>query len=311
MMRHSLSLLFCCLLWALPTAAQNDVSLPAGVAPLTSEDAAALDAMQGCSDPGAFHTLALQLPPEAFVAAYYGPNHAHRMTALYTARYLADPWPVLDYLAAFMNARHHRAAALAAESLLHALAHIDALRAQGTFEAVPGHIAQLHAEVLRTARNRDNSRDIRTMALRAAHLLGQWLHNPPSDAVSALLKSNDPLIRAQALRFFAVPLLPEQVSLVGRMALGDGDLLVRGLATGMLCENALAQQVDAPSADLANVMRALLEEADITPDAAAALFACLANFSHAARAALTDQIAAHPNPALQDFWRAMSTPQTP
>jgi hypothetical protein len=287
----------------LPATARNETALPPGIASLSAQDAAALDRVIGSKDPAVFQTLGITVSPQGLIAAFYGNSRSRRLAALQAAGNLPDPWPVVDYLVSFLQARQYRAAALAAHSLELALETIARAHAQGALEVTSGQIRQVSLQLLKVAARRELSRDARVVALRACRVLATFLPTLSPDTAS-FLNDDDPLIRSQALAFFSLPLSESALRAVGRAAIDDSDVQVRGQAVGILCENALALQVERPSADLEKLMRALIEEHAVS-DAVATLMPCLARLPYESRQVLTDQLASHPNPDVQRLWNTL------
>ena len=132
-------LIACALLLTATSAGSEDEW--AGSSP-TPETVRAIELVVGNPDPAAVQRLAGVLAPPQLIAAIHRGDRTQRLAALEACGHLADPWPVLPYLAAVMSARERQAASRATEALLTDLARESSAPDRST-DLVPGQAAQL------------------------------------------------------------------------------------------------------------------------------------------------------------------------
>jgi hypothetical protein len=135
--------------------------------------------------------------------------------------------------------------------------------------------------------------------LRARGFAREW------EPLDDLLDDTEPGIRRAAVAFLGVPLGKDELGRLVDLVSDDGDPLLRGQVAALLCENALAHGVDAPSKDLAALLRELLDDREIPADGIVPVLACLVRFPVAARVDLIDLALKHPDSAVGDFWEAV------
>jgi hypothetical protein len=297
---HRIACVAACLVAAAALAAADPPD-PTSPGPLTAEAARRLDLAVGDPDPSIGSRLAAALTAEQITAAMYAGTRGERIVAIDAAEHLADPWPILPHLAAFLRAPERAAASQAAASLLGALARV-AGRPSGAAELVPGQADQLVRTLLDAAKDDVLATDLRVAALQAIRLLAEIAHRP-FPPPEPLLRDAEPAVTSAAIALLAPPLAEGSLAILAEIAGKGADPLVRGQAVGALCENALHHGVAAPSADLAKLIRGVF----VTSAPAASLLpalACVSRFPPAARSGLVDLALAHPDPAVQRFWES-------
>lgn len=257
----------------------------------------------GDPDPGVLHRLAEALPPAELVAAVYRGSRSQRLTTLEAAAYLADPWPVLPFLAAVMGASERQAASRATGSLLAALER-QQRTLSGAADLVPGQAAQLVEQLSGIAADDRLDPDIRTSALGAMSIVAT-IDGAPHPPGAELFEDSETAVRGAALAMLEPPLGDDQLALVAVMAAGDVDRMLRGQAAALLCENALAHGVTAPSPDLRKLLSAVLGDPASPPEAIASVLGCLARFAPASRADLVEAALGNPAPEVERFWREL------
>jgi len=282
-------------------AAKGDPVAPPGQ--LTAESKRLLARAVGEADAGIGARLATLLTSEQIIAAMYRGNRAERLVALEAAAHLSNPWPVLPFLAAFLGAEERGAASQAAASLLAALDTLAA-RPAPAGEVVPGQTAQLVRSLFAVAENDVYALDLRVSALVAIRTLGEisrTAHVPPN----ALLESTEFPIVSASMALLSPPLNDAALSTLATIAESSNEPLLRGQATGLLCENALFHRVAKPSDDLAALIRGVFD-AKLPGAALLPALACLCRFPPEAQSGLVDLALAHPDPAVKRFWDASS-----
>jgi hypothetical protein len=274
-----------------------------GAAAPDEATSAAIQRAVGNPDPGSLSRLASEASPPQLVAAIYRGARSERLTALEAAGVLVDPWPVLPFLAAVMGAPERQSASRATASLL---ADLDRCRTEfgDPSDLVPGQAEQLAEQLFAVAGNRRVDPDIRASALAAVAAISQ-IDGQPRTAGAELLGDAETTIRGAAMAMFEPPLPDPQLGLVAEMAAGDKDRILRGQAAGLLCENALAHGVKAPSPDLRKLLLALLGDVQAPPEGIAPILGCLARFPPAARADLIDVALRHPATEVRSYWEAL------
>lgn len=257
----------------------------------------------GDPDPGALRRLAVAIAPAELVAAIYSGSRSQRLAALEAAAFLADPWPVLPYLAVVMGAAERQAASRATGSLMAALVRVQS-SGRGTADLVPGQAAQLVEQLFGIAADDRLDLDIRTSALDAV-LIVSTIDGAAHLSSAEFFEDPEAAVRGAAMAMLEPPLGDDQLARVAVMAAGDDDRMLRGQAAALLCENALAHGVTAPSPDLRKLLTAVLGDLASPPGAIAAVLGCLARFAPASRADLVEAALRHPAPEVESYWKEL------
>ncbi len=299
-MRRTLTLVFAAV-WLLSalSVVSDDVVLPEPLA--AGARKTLLDAV-GDPDPVVPHRLASTLTMQQLTCAFYSDDRAARLIALDAAGSVEDPWSLLSYLAALMGARDRQVAARAAQSFVHRLR--ESLERVELAEVVPGQAQQIFAQLDALSRDVRLDVDIRTAALESMRMLGENGHARAVDMIP-LFEEDDIAIRRHALAILAPPLGDNVLVRLAQVATDDEDLRLRGQAAALLCENAVAHKVKAPSKDLNRILGAVLGDGEIPGDGIGPVLSCLASFPSEARVDLLDIARSHPSPSVVQFLKDM------
>jgi hypothetical protein len=288
------------LLSAVPAGSEDEWT---GSSP-SPETARAIEGVVGDPDPAAVQRLAGATAPPQLVAAIYRGDRAQRLAAIEACAHLPDPWPVLPYLAAVMSSQERQAASRATESLLGDLAREASAPGRCT-ELVPGQAAQLVEQLARIADDERLDPDIRASALSAIGMVSA-IDGAPHPPDAELLEDPEDAVRGAAMAMLAPPLEESEIQPVAEMAAGDESRMLRGQASGLLCENALAHGVTAPSPDLRKLLATVVGDPASPPDAVAPVLGCLVRFAPAARADLVEAALGHPSPEVRKYWEELT-----
>jgi hypothetical protein len=147
--------------------------------------------------------------------------------------------------------------------------------------------------------------DIRVSALagvQSLHILGNALEFFPLE----LLKDDETVIRGGGLALLEPPMEENSLVMLAKMVGQDNDLWLRGQAAALLCENALAHGVRAPSNDLTEVMESVLGNDEVPAGAIGSVLSCLSHFPTETRVDLIDLAMGHPDPSIKAFWKSLN-----
>ncbi|MCP4605517.1 MAG: hypothetical protein GY847_34185 [Proteobacteria bacterium] len=272
--------------------------------PLDSKVQNPLIDVQGDPDPLIPHRIARLLTPEQLRSAFYKGTRTERLVALDAAGQLNDSWSVLPYLGALMGARDRQVASRAAQSLVISLTK-ETQKHVVSSETVPGQAKQLAEQLLSIARDVRLDLDVRTSSLVGIELLKMQGHTIQPD-LSDLLEEDEVVIRRAVLATLEPPIAENILAGLAGMTIGDDNLRLRGQAAALLCENALAHGVEAPSEDLARVLSTVLGNAEVPADGIGPIMGCLARFPARARIDLISLARSHPDPAVEQYWKALN-----
>ena len=300
-MRRLHSIVFCTAIVAAVTAAGSDDEWT-GAAP-SAQTSKAIERVVGDPDPGALSRLATVVSPPQLIAAIYRGDRAQRLTALEACGHVADPWPLLPYLAAAMSAPERQVASRATEALLDGLARESSSPASAT-DLVPGQAAQLVEQLVAVALDERLDPDVRASALAAISYV-KAIDGAPHPVDTELLEAPETAVRGGALALLVPPLDESLLQPVAEMAAGDRDRVLRGQAAGLLCENALSHGVSAPSPDLRKLLSAVIGDPTSPPEGVAPVLGCLVRFSPASRADLIETALRHPSPEVASYWKEL------
>ena len=262
----------------------------------------------GNADPALPRRLATRLNPDQLVAAFYHGSRIERLVALDVAATGSDdPFFLAPSLASLMGAADRQVASMAARALF-AIVRAAVSRPDGLDEVIPKRAAQLTEQLRNVAVDRRLDLDVRQIAIQLIEPLqekqgieerGDWALDMLDDEESA--------IRRQALGVIYLPLSEPAVSKVLKVATQDTDLLTRGDAAVLLCENAVAHRVSEPSADLVDLLQSTIQTPKIPVDVLGGILSCLSEFTGAKRETLLDLVTAHPDPAVKQYWNQLKT----
>jgi hypothetical protein len=269
---------------------------------LAPETRTLLQGAIGDSDPASPCRLAGRLELAQLMSAIYTGSRTERLLALDALRCLDNPWPMLPYTAALMGARERPVASRAALVLVNGLSD---LIGKPDLEVVEGQVAQLAGQLLSLARDVRIDLDIRVSALAGVQSL-QVFGNPFKIFPLELLEDSDAVIRRAGLALLAPPMEENTLVRLAKMVGQDDDLWLRGQAASLLCENALAHGVRAPSHDLAQVMKSVLGDDEVPAGAIGAVLGCLSHFPREVRVDLIDLAMGHPDPSIKEFWKSLN-----
>jgi hypothetical protein len=256
----------------------------------------------GDPDPASACRLADNLAPGQLISAIYIGTRVERLIALDAAGCLDNPWPMLPYVAALMGARERHVASRASFVLVNSL---SGLTGKPYLELVEGQVAQLVTQLLLLARDMRLDLDIRVSALagvQSLHTIGNQVKTIPLE----LLEDDDTVIRRAGLALLEPPMEESTLIVLAKMVGEDDDLGLRGQAAALLCENALAHGVRAPSKDLTGVMESVLGNDEVPAGAIGSVLSCLSHFPTETRVDLIDLAMGHPDPAIKTFWKSLN-----
>jgi len=255
-------------------------------------------------DPAALRVAARALTPRDLLTAIYRGDRSQRLVAVSAAGYLGDPLPMIPYLVALGGARQRETASRAAHALLLSLERLES----GT-EAAPELIAaqarQIAGQSLDLARDERLDLDVRVMGVETARRISALAGVDPE--LEALLSNGCSALRGAALAGFAPPLSESALAAVAGMVERDASPILRGQAAGLLCENALAHGVEAPSPDLARVLKGAIANREIPAEGIAPIMACLARFSPRARSELVEGMLGRGDEELDALWEDLTS----
>ncbi len=299
-MRIALTLIVAAVwLFSAVTVVSDDVAAPQ---PLAAGARKTLLAAVGDPDPVVPHRMASALTMQQLTSAFYSDDRAARLIALDAAGSVEEPWSLLSYLAALMGARDRQVAARAAQSFVQRLR--ESLERVELAEVVSGQVQQIFGQLNALSRDVRLDVDIRTSALESMRMLGDKGY-ARAIAMISLLEDDDIAVRRHALAILAPPLEEKVLVRLAQMATDDEDLRLRGQAAALLCENAVAHNVKAPSNDLRQILGTVLGDGEIPGDGIGPILSCLASFPSEARVDLLDIARGHPSPAVAQFLKSM------
>jgi hypothetical protein len=289
----------CLLLGATSVRSDSALTLPPG-----EETRSVLAVDAGDPDPVTPHRGARRLDLVEIGRAVYRGSRSEQIAALNAlAGRLEEERAALGLLAALMNAGDRGVAGRAAYALETQLARL-AGDPVGFAEVPPAQVAQLLGQLFETARDTRLDLDIRIVSLEGIALLGRQGFAIDESLFVALLEDDEPVVAETALGCLGLPLADETLLRLSEIERGPR---FSALVGGVLCENALAHGVEAPSDDLATLLMRLIEDDDVPSEAVAPILACLARFSTTARVDLVDAARGREDPALDAFWKALSS----
>ncbi|MBN2527124.1 MAG: hypothetical protein JXR76_12075 [Deltaproteobacteria bacterium] len=270
---------------------------------LSSEGRKLFSTGEGAVDETTFVRIASRMALDDFRAALYGSNRAYRRIALNAAAYVDDPWVYIPYLVSFLSAAERQSASEAARAMFTALTRVFDLR-RSPFVPLKKQAAQLNLMLLEVATNTSLEPDVRVQAVRFAARIEE-MSGGGGVNMTQLLSAEDEDLRLATLGVLTLPLKPTYLQQVAKLATQDESLPVRGIAVGLLCENAHSHSVAKPSSDLKDVVVDLLNASN---DALviAPILPCIARFPYRTRAELTDRINNCGNEKVIKYWKTLS-----
>ncbi len=261
-----------------------------------------LDFVIGNSDPGACRKVAGKLSAMEIVTAMYRGGRSTRLAALEVAGYVDHPWPILPYLVALMTASERQTASRSTQAMLRCLQRVSSSPA-GPADVIEGEFEQLATALFEVADNHLLASDLRASALCGVRMIDSMTERryEPSQAH---LEDGNGAVRAAAIGLLDPPLGDGVLGTLARIATSSDEIpMLRSQAVGLLCENALAHGVKAPSRDLAKIIRSLLA-ADLNAEAVLPILGCLRRFPPDVRAELVGLALKHSDPAVGKFWES-------
>lgn len=243
---------------------------------------------------------AATLSPDLLLKRIYEGGRAERLVALEAAAYTSDPWPVLPYLAALMGARDRGTASRSARALVKCLS-MSAAAPYRDSEVVSGEAAQLAEQLHEIAGDARLDADIRASAVHGIGILAAFERNAAA-RVKDLLSDDEIEVRRSAFGLVTPPVADDLLKEVAKMAKIDADKGLRAQAAALLCENALAHGVKAPSSDLTEILKAALGDQETPAEGAASILICISNFERASTADLIDLALKNPDSSVLEFW---------
>jgi len=262
--------------------------------------AAILGGAVGNADPSALHGVAARLSADELVTAAYRGDRTQRLVALGAAAELDYPWPVLPYLAALMGARERQIASRAAAGIERGLDRA-AQRRGGDGDVASGQLEQLAGILMGVASDAGIEADLRAVALGGLSSLRRMGGARPRTPLG-LLEDPEPAVRRGAIAMIEPPLAEDDLAALLAVATDDVDGVLAGQAAGLMCENALAHGVKAPSPDLEKVLAEVIASAE-DPAALCPLLACLVRFAPEARSSLVTAALRNPDPRVERYWQ--------
>lgn len=280
-------------------------AMPDPVAPpgaLDTQTIRLLDSVLGNPDPGACRKVASKLNATEIITAMYRGGRSTRLAALEVAGYVDHPWPILPYLVALMTARERQTASRSTRAMLRCLQRISS-GPSGPADVIEGEFDQLATALFEVADNHLLASDIRASALCAVGMIDNMTEQKYEPSQAHLENEND-AVKAAAIGLLDPPLGDGVLDTLARIATSSDEIpMHRSQAVGLLCENALAHGVKAPSKDLSKIIRSLLS-ADPGAEAVLPILGCLRRFPPDARADLVSLALKHPDPAVGRFWES-------
>ncbi len=280
-------------------------AMPDPVAPpgaLDTRTIRLLDSVLGNPDPGACRKVAGKLSATEIITAMYRGGRSTRLAALEVAGYVNHPWPILPYLVALMTARERQTASRSTQAVLRCLQRISS-GPSGPADVIEGEFDQLATALFEVADNHLLASDLRASALCGVGMIDSMTERryEPSQAH---LENENGAVKAAAIGLLDPPLGDGVLATLARMATSSDEIpMLRSQAVGLLCENALAHGVKAPSKDLAKIIRSLLLT-ELDAEAVLPILGCLRRFPPDARADLVGLALRHPDPAVGKFWES-------
>jgi len=270
--------------------------------PLSEEAAAQLRRAVGNADPGVVARLAHSLAPSDILAAIYRGGREQRIIAVEAAGYLEDPWPMIPYLVALMTAGERQLASRSAGALVMAMERSVSRPPDGVRQP-QARVRQLAGALEMVALDDRLALDIRCAALRVIGLLSH-LSGVKIEPPAPLFDDPEEALRGAALALLEPPLEEDVLGRLVKLAKGETDPVLRGQAARLLCENALAHGVEAPSSDLEKVLIQVVESAK-GPNETLSLLGCLARFPPEGRASIVDAAMKHQDPSIGKYWEGL------
>lgn len=267
---------------------------------LSSADKAVLASVVGNDDAAVLRRVVRKLGAEKLISAFYQGSRSERLAALDAAAYVEAPGDILPFLVALTAASDRQTAARAAASFISIM--YDARLDVRAAEMIPAQAAQLISQLTPIARNGRLDADIRVAAAFGIGRLADRAKMTDFSWSLPLFDDADAMIRRMAVGMQRVP-LADDILLKAAEAVGDSDPAVRGISATLLCENALSHGVKEPSDDLTEVLKKVVQDAEIPADMLAGVFVCLNRFSSARdrRHAIIDAAASNENPDVAEL----------
>lgn len=273
---------------------------------LNGQSSRTLIATVGNPDPAVLHRVHDTLAPGQETAAFYRGTRVERLAALdAVAKTRQAVFDVLPILAALMGANDRQTASRASLALNEILRRV-ADDVEGMGELIPGQASQLISQLVPLAIDPRLDVDIRGVALQGILVLEPRTGRQDRPWMESLLKDDDPAIRRIAVGMLTPPLPSLLLSVLASIAQEDPDLLTKGNAAGMLCENALEHGVTDPSDDLAAILKGTLGNPEAPADALGGTLACLLRMEGTNRNTLVDVALKHPDPSVEAYWNTIN-----
>ncbi len=246
--------------------------------PLSAQDRALLASAVGNSDESALLRLASRLGTQKLVYAFYKGTRQERLIALDAAAFLEEPSDILPSLIALMGAQDRQTAERAAATVSSVLVAPKSVENK-EIKVIPNQAAQLMSRFQGLALDTRLEADVRVVAATAWESLAGLGKTSDLKWSIPLIDDAELAVRRTAVGLQQVPLSEELLMKFAKTAKGDPDPNARGLASTMLCENALAHGVKDPSQDLAALLIGSVRDDAIPVDIEAGIFSCLTQFS--------------------------------
>ena len=273
---------------------------------LTKASRRRLNAAAGASDPAIPYRLAESLGPGQLRAAFYQGTRRERLVALDAAAECRNtPFWLASSLVALMGAEDRQVSSLAARAVDAIVRRADG-HPEGYREVVPGQALQLISQLMPLAQDRRLDTDIRIIAMAVIRSLSVVAETTEPAWPVPLLSDTEVVVRRQAVGDLTPPFSDEILAKLAGLVVNDMDLVVKGYAAGLLCENALAHGVRDPSADLTEYLKTTLQTPGMPVTAMGGILACLSQFDGKNRTALVEIAIAHPDPAVKRLWSTLS-----
>ncbi|MFO8073148.1 MAG: hypothetical protein R6V85_14850 [Polyangia bacterium] len=293
----------CCLLATALWSAAADSRRPAPGRENSRGAREVLRRLDADPDPAAVRVAARALTPRDLLTAVYRGDRSQRLVAVSAAGYLDDPLPMIPYLVALSGARQRETASRAAHALLLSLDRLES-GPEAAPELIGAQARQIAGQSLDLAKDERLDVDIRVVGVETARRVSALGGVEPE--LEGLLADGCPALRGAALAAWTPPLSKSALAAAAEMVERDESPMLRGQAAGLLCENALAHGVKAPSPDLIRLLRGAIADRTTPAEGVAPIMACLARFSPRARSELVEGMRDRDDEALADLWEELT-----
>lgn len=289
-------------LFILPWTGQSENNQPIEAADTDPQQL--LRAFWGSTDPARVCQMQRRLPISQLKSLMYGSDRALQLLAIDACECLEDPWPVMSHMAALMGARQRQVAARASLGLLNGLSRFG-VADLWDMEIISARLKQLAGQLTSLADDSRLDLDVRVTALIALSILLDWEPALDFSPLKYLDDEQSP-VRGAAMSLISLPAERETLIRLANIAANDPDLILRGRAAALLCENALSYNVGHLSQDLIDVLRSVLGNGESPAESIAPILACLVRFPEDARAELVELANSHPDSSISAFWKGLA-----